>query len=65
VNDSLQLGTYERKSDAIARVNEAGAHAATHVSGSVSIDITEARRGYVVTLSGSRADIAAFKNGWR
>lgn len=62
---TLKIGTYDTKAEAIARVNEAGAHAAVMSSGALSITYTQGSRGYVVTVSGAHKAVEEFKIGWR
>lgn len=59
----FKLGTYKSESDAKS-AQSSGQRLASKLSGCYDFHITQATRGWVVTVRGSRVDIIAFQNKW-
>lgn len=59
------LGTYDYRPDAVARVNEAGAHAITRVSTRLEVDYVREGVRYRAFVRGSAEAVAEFRRDWR
>ena len=61
----FKLGTHSSESAAKRQVSSAKVMAAQLRGRSYSFDVSRGSRGWVVSVSGSRADIIVFQNAWR